>query len=223
VVEIELEGQPVRVLLDTGAPDTLILSGAAVRKAGLALEPIVEVSGGGVLGPIDLFLAEVEKFSLGSFTFGPLFPILVAPRGLYNQGTSTDSVLGYDVLAQFVVRLDYPRRRLWLRRQQGSPLTLFGVDYAAARHSGVLLVGSDPLLAYLVFPGSPAERLGIRSGDSIASLEGGETPDAEAVLRAIDLGRRITVQREMGGEWRQVALADEAASILPPVGAAPED
>ena len=152
-----------------------------------------------------------------------MFPILVAPRGLYNQGTSTDSVLGYDVLAQFVVRLDYSRRRLWLRRQQGSPLTLFGVEYAAARQSGVLLVGVDSLQDVLVFPGSPAERLGIRSGDIIASLDGEETPDPEAVLRAIALGRRLTVQRRVGDEWSQVALSDEATHTLPPVGAAPED
>jgi hypothetical protein len=223
VVEIGLEGQPVRVLLDTGAPDTLIVSGAAIRKAGLSPEPIVEVAGGGVLGPIDLFLAEVSELSLGSFTFGPRFPILVAPRGLYNQGTSTDSVLGYDVLAQFVVRIDYPRRRLWLRRQQGSPLTLFGVDYAAARQSGLLVLGSGPLQAYFVFPGSPAERRGVRSGDIIASVEGDESSDLESVVRAIALGRGITVQRRVGDEWQQIALADEAAPALPPVGAAPED
>jgi hypothetical protein len=223
VVEIELEGQPVRVLLDTGAPDTLIVSGAAARKAGLSLEPLVQVAGGGVLGPIDLFLAEVSKLGFGTFTFGPNVPVLVAPRGLYNQGTSTDSVLGYDVLAQFVVRLDYPRRRLWLRRPQGSPLTLFGVDYAAARKSGVLLVGSDPLQAYLVFPGSPAERLGIRSGDVIVSLEGDEPSDPESVLRAIGLGSSIVVQRQVAGEWEQVALANEALPTLPLVGAAPED
>lgn len=222
LLDVELDGRSVRVLLDTGAPDTLIVSGAAAHKAGLELEPIAEVSGGGVLGPIDLFLAEVRELRLGPFAFGPGFPVLVAPRGLYNQGTSTDSVLGYDVLSQFVVRLDYPRRRLWLRRQQGSPLTLFGVDYAAARQSGVLVLGA-PAQAYLVFPGSPAERLGIRPGDTFASLEGGETPDGTSVVRAIAEGRAITVQRRVGDRWERVALADEEERSLPPVGAALED
>lgn len=222
VVEVELDGRRLRVLLDTGAPDTLIVSGDAARKAGLAPEPILEVSGGGVLGPIDLLLAEVPELRIGPFSFGPAFPILVAPRGLYNRGTATDSLLGYDALAPFVVRLDYPRRRLWLRRQEGLPLTLFGVDYAAARQSGVLVVGEPPQ-AYLVFPDSPAQRLGIRAGDTFAALEGEETPDGDGVVRAIAEGRAITVQRRVGDHWERVALAGEEAGKLPPVGAALED
>ena len=41
----------------------------------------------------------------------------VAPQGFYNQGFPGDSLIGYDLLAQFLVRIDYPRRRLWLRRE----------------------------------------------------------------------------------------------------------
>lgn len=223
LLEIGIEGRRLRVLLDTGAPQTLVISGAAVGKAGLALEPIVTVSGGGVLGPIDMFLAEVRELRIGPFAFGPGVPVLVAPRGLYNQGSSSDSVLGYDVLAQFVVRIDYPRRRLWLRRREGAPLTLFGGEYAAARQSGVLLAGRDPLHAYLVFPGSRAERRGLRSGDAITSVGASEAPDAELVVRAIAEGGGISVRRRVGSAWEQLALVEEPARSPPRVGAGRED
>jgi hypothetical protein len=73
------------VLLDTGAPDTLIVSGAALKKADLALEPILEVPGGGVLGPIAMFLAEARELRVGPFGFGAGVPVLVAPRGLSTR------------------------------------------------------------------------------------------------------------------------------------------
>jgi hypothetical protein len=222
VVDVELEGQRLRVLVDTGWPSTFVVSGAALRKADLAFDPILDVPGGGVLGPIAMFLAEARELRVGPFGFGTGVPVLVAPRGLYNQGTSTDSVLGYDLLAQFVLRLDYPRRRLWLRRQDGAPLTLFGVDYASARESGVLLVGSGRPRAHLIFPGSAAERRGIQPGDAIVSVEEDPAPDAASVVSAIAAGHAITVQRQVDGEWRQVALENEATG-LPPVGAAPEE
>ncbi|MEN8181621.1 MAG: aspartyl protease family protein [Myxococcota bacterium] len=128
IVEIELEGRPVRVLLDTGAPGTLILSGKAAKEIDFSWEPLARIEGGSVLGPVDLELAEARDLRLGPFGFGTPVSILIAPRGFYNQGTSTDSVVGYDLLSQFVVRIDYPRKRLWLRRDAEVPLTLSGAE-----------------------------------------------------------------------------------------------
>ena len=54
----------------------------------------------------------------------------MAPRGWYNIGGNTDSAMGFDVLRQFVVRFDYPRQRLWLKRTGDARVTYLGVDYA---------------------------------------------------------------------------------------------
>jgi C-terminal processing protease CtpA/Prc len=77
-------------------------------------------------------------------------------------------VIGYELLSGFVLRIDYPHRRLWLRRSGEPRTTVFGMDYGELRRSGVLLA------SYLgwyrvahVFPGSLAEQRGLRVDDRI--------------------------------------------------------
>jgi len=220
-VEVHVEGRPILVTLDTGAPPTAIFSGKALRKAGVAWRPILELTGGSVLGPMDLELVELGELRVGPFAFGPGAPILVAPKGWYNIGIESESVIGYDLLAPFVVRLDYPRRRLWLRRAREAPITLYGADYPAARRRGVLLDLRQGLHHVdLVFPGSDAERRGLRSGDAIERVAGEPAPPGEdAIERAIAEGREISVQRRVDGDWQPVTLEDSPPAT--PAVAAP--
>jgi hypothetical protein len=209
VVELSVEGKPLPVLLNTSDPVTAVLSGRSLHKASLEWKAVLEFGGGGVLGPIDLELVEVASLSLGPFEFEPGFPLLVAPRGLYNQSTNTDSAIGYDLLAGFVVRIDYPRRRLWLRRVGDAPVTLFGADYAASRRSGALLrVDADGVRTVLVFPGSAAERIGLRSEDRVLHIEGSSSDvDPAGIGLAIGEGRGLTVRRQEDGTWDEIKLA----------------
>ncbi len=119
-VPVELNGQEFSVLLDTGAPMGLVLSGKAFRKIGLddsTLEDSGEV--GTTLGPMKVKRYDAEDFRFGKFEFGRL-PILVAPRGFYNIAGSTDSVLGYEAMEPFVMRIDYKRKRIWLKSEAGT-------------------------------------------------------------------------------------------------------
>ena len=63
----------------------------------------------------------------GNFEFGRL-PILVAPRGFYNIAGSTDSVLGYEALEPFIMRIDYKRKRIWLKRETEATSATRGDD-----------------------------------------------------------------------------------------------
>jgi hypothetical protein len=71
---------------------------------------------------MEVEFAEADSLRLGPFELKHV-PLLVAPKGWYNMGPSTDSVLGYDILSQFTVRLDYPRQRLWLQRRPNVEVT----------------------------------------------------------------------------------------------------
>ncbi len=114
--EVEIDGRTVRTLLDTGAPYTVILSGKAARKIGVDLDSLTEFGEmRTAVGPMKVRLYETRSFQFAGFDFGRT-PILVAPRGWYNQAGPTDSVIGYDLLRQFILRIDYARRRLWLKR-----------------------------------------------------------------------------------------------------------
>ncbi len=106
----------------------LVLSGKAFRKIGLddsTLEDYGEV--GTTLGPMKVKLHEAEDFRFGKFEFGRL-PILVAPRGFYNIAGSTDSVLGYEAMEPFVMRIDYKRKRIWLKRETEATTATRGDD-----------------------------------------------------------------------------------------------
>jgi len=211
-VRMEIEGKPVDVLLDTGAPFTLLLSGASAKRADYAWKPIARLGVAGVLGPIESYLCEAKTLGLGPFNFAPA-PLVVAPKGAYNQGGNTDSALGYEVLSHFRVRIDYPRKRLWLRRESSEPLAYFGVPWAAVQRTGVLASVSDEGIGVeAVLPGSAAEKLGIRPGDSIALRgEGDTTARLTALFERIDRGERVTVVRDVDGILEDTELGTAPA------------
>jgi predicted aspartyl protease len=212
VVEILLEGKPVEVMLDTGAPWTMLVSGKAAKKADFDRPYLADMRAGGVLGTTESHLVEGEKLELGPFSFAPV-PFEIAPKGFYNQGSSSDSLIGYEVLSHFKMRIDYAHKRLWLQRVDEEPLGWFGTPWAAVRRVGLLAyVGEKEIDVMGVLPDSPAAKLGIRPRDSIELH--GDMPVAkalEATLGAIERGERITVARaekedeppvqiELGGE-----------------------
>lgn len=126
LVELEVEGTTLVTLLDTGAP-AVVLAGPEATKAGIDWHDLPELEGvGGVLGPIRTHTYVAERVRFAGFEF-PDQPIAIAPRGGYNQGGPSDSALGYDVLKDFVMRIDYPRRRIWLRRRPERVTTYWGL------------------------------------------------------------------------------------------------
>ena len=206
-VHVEIDGKSVDVLLDTGAPMTLLLSGASAKRAEYAWQSITRLGMSGVLGPIEAYLCEAKALALGPFSFAPA-PLIVAPNGAYNQGGNTDSLLGYEILSHFRVRIDYPRKRLWLRRDKSEPLAYFGVPWATVQRTGLLASVSDQGIGVeAVLPGSAAEKLGIHPGDTIALRGEGETTARLAALFArIDAGERITVVRDVNGVLEDMEL-----------------
>ena len=83
-------------------------------------------------------LPERDRLAVGPFHFEGV-PTVVLPNGWFNQGLPDDAVIGYDILSQFLVRIDYPRRRLWLKRRPDWRITFGGepwTDVAAPTPSG---------------------------------------------------------------------------------------
>lgn len=114
--DVVVNGHPLEVLLDTGAPLGLMLSGKLARQGEVASAEFEGFSMEGVLGAVAAELGEARSLRVGPFDF-ERYPVAVAPNGFFNQGMPGDSLVGYDLLAQFDVRIDYPNARLWLRRR----------------------------------------------------------------------------------------------------------
>lgn len=194
--DLEINGTSRQVLLDTGAPDNVVLSGSNAKKFGVDWKQLPDLATyEGVKGAIPVRLFEPESVRFAGFDVGAV-PVIVAPRGLHNQGGNTDSVIGYDILKQFVLRFDYPRRRLWLKQTGDTTPTYLGIDYALVRESGAFMLqhrGGIQLIG--VRPGSPAAALGLRQNDIVVGELGGEDVDAEAFVRDLIAGKPITVAR----------------------------
>ena len=220
---IEVDGKRAQVAIDTGAPSPVYLSGKEARKVGLdpdSLPYFGEV--GTTMGDTPGHIGEVNSFRFAGFEFGRV-PVVVMPRGWFNMAGSSDSVIGYDVLQQFKLRLDYPRGRLWLERRDDTRVTFLGANYESIRETGVYL-GRAPGNGWWVLsviPGSPAERLGLQPGDVI--VRRGEeltTSDLEETIQRIEAGAEIAVARhQQAGKWLILTLG---RPDLAPAGTAAE-
>jgi predicted aspartyl protease len=208
-VPIRVNGRTLSVMLDTGAPGTALLSGKAARKAGIDVAALpVFGEAGTVLGPMQTSLHEAPAFAFAGFELGTV-PLLVAPKGWYNQAGPNDSVIGYDVLAPFVIRIDYRNKRLWLKRVESGPIRFEGSDYALAKQTGAYMVAIDGGWAvWAVVPGSAAARLGVRVGDVVVSSERAEAPPADEVLKRILEGVELQVARKQGDLWVDTVLPE---------------
>jgi hypothetical protein len=210
-VEIELDGKPLPVMLDTGAPWTAVVSGRAARKLGIDVETLPDYGTAmTMVGPMQLRLHESDSFRFAAFEFDTM-PILVAPRGWYNMAGATDSVVGYDVLSQFVVRIDYKRRRVWLKRSADAHVTLYGADYRVAQRLGALLTPVPQGYAvWALEPHGAAGAFGLRNGDVIVRPLGERLLSIEEVLGRIEGGEELTVARREGEIWVDRILPEDA-------------
>lgn len=213
LVPVELSGKPLELMLDTGAPYPMILSGQAAKELEIDVDTLARFgTGGTVVGPMDQRFYEASDFRLGGFVSAP-FPVIVAPKGWYNLGAGNDSVIGYDALSPYVLRIDYARQRLWLRRTGDPQVTLLGSDYEASKKVGALLTRSHgALYVHHVVPDGLAARYGLRDGDAIVPLAGEELLRLEEILARIAARQELTVARPQEGDvYVDTVLPVEAA------------
>ncbi len=128
--DVMVNGVTFPVLLDTGAPLGFALSGKLADRAGIESVPNDLFEFGTVMGVVDSRLGASDRLAVGPFHFEGV-PTVVLPNGWFNQGLPDDAVIGYDLLSQFLVRIDYPRRRLWLKRRPDWQITFAGEAWTA--------------------------------------------------------------------------------------------
>jgi predicted aspartyl protease len=114
VVDMELEGQPVRASLDTGVSAALILKRSWARRHGL-LEGRRQSTalGGDINGLRTLMLSPIRDIRLGNLAFHDL------SAEISDNVLEHDVTIGLDVLRRLHSFWDVPASRLWLS-QPGS-------------------------------------------------------------------------------------------------------
>ena len=83
---------------------------------------------GGDDWPVLLEVRRVDELIVGHWTRRGV-PAQVDHHGRFQWEQPGAARLGYGFLSRHVVRIDYPRRRLWLRRIPDAPKTFHGRPY----------------------------------------------------------------------------------------------
>ena len=112
MVSVKVNGQPFRLLFDTGA-DGLLLTRKAARR--LALPDLAKSLVSGLQGSAPATLQRADTLSLGPVTFHSV-PVLVAD-GPDNMG---DGLFGGTILEDYAVTLDFDNGTMTLARGPGA-------------------------------------------------------------------------------------------------------
>jgi hypothetical protein len=114
-----LNGTPIRVLIDTGAANT-VLSLTLVRRLGLELVPLGETGGGAGGTNLEVFEVRGAELRLGEIVPRPKVLVAMdlshADAALAQQGAGpVEAILGVDVYEAQAAVIDYGSLSLFLR------------------------------------------------------------------------------------------------------------
>jgi hypothetical protein len=173
-VEAKVDGIPGRFLLDSGNQTGLFLSAGFVKD-----HHLVEVlgaryrgyNGRGFGGPSpEVWFVRLHTFELGQLKMkGPIARLQTANDG-FNENLAGN--IGQDILNRFIVIVDCIHAVMYLEKNTAwNKPGVFNrtgmiVDYNQ---------GSDEVKT--VFPGSPAEAVGLKAGDRIVAINGNKPSD----------------------------------------------
>jgi len=164
-VDARIDDTPISLVVDTGSRVGLVLTGHFFKASGLAARstPGHEgIIGWGIGGPAlgDLFRAqslELAGISLPS-------PVTVVMTGQHEP--PFDGVIGGPILRRFIVTLDYPHDRIWLK-PNGLPAP------GEYDRSGLWLNRAEDGFAVMsINADSPAAKVGFQTGDHVLAVDG---------------------------------------------------
>ncbi len=200
MVSATINGQPARLIVDTGA-ESSIIGVAAAKRLGVTSKYDFARSMRGISQEMRTGDARLESMSLGGATLS--YPrVLVGPVDLTVGGVEADGLLGASLLSDFDLDLDVPNRRLvlydrtecdGLRPPWGGRVTALQTTRSLSAHpffpitiNGRTLSASlDSGAQRTVIAAAAAQRAGIGAGTRVPGSEvrargaGGEILPAE--------------------------------------------
>ena len=160
-----------RLLLDTGASASLILTRAFVDRHDVHVDGGIDTALGlGVGGATSERTGRIAKLDFAGFAFErPITLLSRATKGVLGD-SSVDGILGGEVLRRFTLHVDYKRRQILLT-PNAALRDAFDIDM-----TGALLESLDDtfrsIVVHAVIASSPAAAAGIRKGDELRAIDG---------------------------------------------------
>ncbi|MCC6719386.1 MAG: aspartyl protease family protein [Acetobacteraceae bacterium] len=113
LVQARINGNPVTLLLDTGA-ERVLLTQEAVHRLGLVVDPARTFTEQGAGGAFSSAAAQVRDFEFAGLAI-PDHPVAALPYRLPANATErVDGLLGVTVLGAFDIDMDMPGRKMTL-------------------------------------------------------------------------------------------------------------
>ena len=203
---------PVRLLVDTGMSDVLLLRAAPhldLRAPKRLIRPVRGVLAEGVNGPMRGSVGRVGRLKLGPLVLDDVLTSFVDEADLAAAfGNGIDGMIGNEILWRFTVVFDYSGGRMFLR--PGKHLARpFDFDMAGL----VLQARRDGLFSILdVIAGSPAARAGVAGGDLLIAIDDRDVRSLGSerifdMLRARGRTVALTLERDGRRSTQKVTLA----------------
>lgn len=196
-VHATIDGQPMEMVLDTGAEAT-VLSASRLAKLGLASTGEFATGAGG--GDVGVSYVPHVTTAVGGATVRDQIVGVIDLDALERPlGRPLDGILGYDFVSRFVVELDYAGKRLRLRdrayQHAGTPIAISLADSTPALAAAVELPGRPPV------PGSFVLDTGCTCEVELS------TPftDQHDLLSAVPDARSAGFSAGAGGETHQLS------------------
>lgn len=198
LLRVTVDGKPVRVVVDTGAPPTLVLSSHFAQSSGLWSKKTryQESKGGGLSGRFTGRDVRVD-LGLGSGLAVPgVIATMISPDSPRREGAG-DGFLGMELLRRFTFGFEAKAPALWLK-----PNASLNEPFPYDRSGMSCEFGPDrQVRVFAVQPESPAARAGIVVGDTL--------PDFSDQTSYGRVGDKVTLDVVHNGETRSVTLVLE--------------
>lgn len=215
VVDGAINGQPVGLVLDTGAQRSVILRSAAVRLD-LKRREARGLRMFGVGGETKVEVATIDDFRLGAASVKDL-DLLVA--GEYDFGPGADVMLGEDFLRQFDVEFDLAHDRVRLHRAENcgdvalaywtkdvpGEVAIEPIEDARPRIHVAVAINDQPIGAFV----DSGAAVSLLTQDDAAAL--GVTPETKGVVesgKARGVGAKLVPM--WSGPFRSFAIGNES-------------
>lgn len=173
IVEGMLDGKPIRLMIDTGETDGLLIYPSYVRTHGLwdhyaKFQPSVNRA---LTGDVKTRIVRPQSLSLGRFTFEKPIIALADPASSGNAYNLADGVIGVEIARRLNLIID-PGRRVAAFKPSKAFADVWRYDRAGLKIDRV----DNTIQIVEVTEGGPAWKSGLRKGDVVTGWAGGETP-----------------------------------------------
>jgi predicted aspartyl protease len=146
-IHAEVDGQPVRMLVDTGGLN--LLTPAAAARLGLSASGKLAMGGAGE-AKADVAFARGHALTVGAVRLAaPVFYVVDFTSIGDVEGEDFDGLIGFEIFQRLAVRLDYPARQLTLMARDGwtPPTGAIAVPFELTDRTPVVVGAVDGLPA----------------------------------------------------------------------------